>query len=412
MAASQSMTTAEVVRKTLLDEHADFLKEAVAMVVAQLMEAEISEEIGAAKGEVSPERVTHRNGYRPRAWETRVGEIELLIPRKRSGEAYFPSFLEPRKRSEQAIVAVVMEAYVNGVSTRKVDRLVEQLGIHGMTKDRVSALCRALDEQVEAFRSRPLEGEHPYLWLDAKQVKVRDRGHVYPKALVIAYAVHESGRREVIGLDIGEIETEAFWVSFLRSLRERGLRGVRLCVSDEHLGLKAAIERVLACPWQRCTVHFVRDMLRHCRPSQRGMVSAALREIFNAPSHEEAGCRVTEVISRLEEPAPRVTELLEEAELDLLAFYRFPQAHWSKLRSTNPLERVNREIGRRADVVGIFPNDAALIRLVSMPAIEANDEWLVGRSYISQKSMATLSDPRPEPNNSLNQEKEVELIAA
>jgi putative transposase len=180
------------------------------------MEAEISEEIGAAHGEVSVERTTHRNGYRPRPWEIRVGEIELPIPRKRSGEAYFPSFLEPRKRSDQAIVAVVMEAYVNGVSTRKVDRLVEQLGIHGMTKDRVSALCRALDEQVEAFRSRPLEGEHPYLWLDAKRVKVRDRGHVYPKALVIAYSVHESGRREVIGLDIGEIETEASWVSFLR----------------------------------------------------------------------------------------------------------------------------------------------------------------------------------------------------
>ena len=392
MTDGQSMTTQELVRRTLLDEHGDFLKEAVAMVVAQLMEAEITAEIGAAHGVVSAERVTHRNGYRPRMWETRVGEIELEIPKKRSGGAYFPSFLEPRRRCEQAIVAVVMEAYVNGVSTRKVDRLVEQLGIHGMTKDRVSALCRALDEQVRAFRERPLEGAHPYLWLDAKLVKVRDRGHVYPKALVIAYSVHETGRREVIGLDIGEIETEAFWVAFLRSLRERGLTGVRLCVSDEHLGLKAAIARVLACPWQRCTVHFVRDMLRHCRPAQRGMVSAALREIFNADSHEHAKARCGEVLERLTGPAPKVAELLEGAEEDLLAFYRFPAAHWPKLRSTNPLERVNREIGRRADVVGIFPNDQSAIRLAGALLIEQNDEWLVSRRYLSEESLALVLD--------------------
>jgi putative transposase len=388
MAESRSMTTPEVVAKTPLDEHADFLREAVATVAAQLMEAEIAGEIGAARGEVSLERSTHRNGYRPRSWDTRVGEIELQIPRKRSGEAYFPSFLEPRKRSEPAIVAVVMEAYVNGVSTRKVDRLVSQLGIGAMSKDRVSALCRALDEQVEAFRSRPLEGAHPYPWLDAKVVKVRDRGHVYPKALVIAYSVHESGRREVIGLDIGETETEteAFWVAFLRSLRERGLKGVQLCVSDEHLGLKAAIARVLACPWQRCTVHFRRDMLRNCRPAQRGMVSAALREIFNAESHEAAKELCGEVIGRLTEPAPKVAELLAEAEEDLLAFYRFPGAHWPKLRSTNPLERVNREVGRRSDVVGIFPNDASAIRLCGALLIEQNDEWLVSRRYLSEES--------------------------
>jgi transposase-like protein len=389
MTDTQSMTTQELVRRTLLDEHGDFLKEAVAMVAAQLMDAEVTAQIGAAHGEVCADRVTHRNGYRPRGWETRVGEIELQIPKKRSG-SYFPSFLEPRRRCEQAIVAVVMEAYVNGVSTRKVDRLVEQLGIHGMSKDRVSALCRALDDQVAAFTQRPLEGAHPYLWLDAKVVKVRDRGHVYPKALVIAYSVHETGRREVIGLDIGEIETEAFWVAFLRSLRERGLSGVRLCVSDEHLGLKHAIARVLACPWQRCTVHFVRDMLRHCRPAQRGMVSAALREIFNADSYDSARERCGDVIERLHGPAPKVAELLEGAEDDLLAFYRFPAAHWSKLRSTNPLERVNREIGRRADVVGIFPNDASAIRLAGALLIEQNDEWLVSRRYLSEESLALV----------------------
>src|SRR5438128_38097 len=212
MAEGHRMTAAELVAKVMAGEHGDFVREAVALIAHELMEAEISTEVGAELGEVSPARVTHRNGYRPRPWETRVGEIELLIPRKRQGPAYFPSFLEPRRRSEQAIVAVVLEAYVNGVSTRKVDRLVEQLGIDAMTKDRVSALCKALDEQVEAFRGRPLEGSYPYLWLDAKMVKVRDQGRVVSKALVVAYAVHDSGVREVIGLDLGEVESGAFWV--------------------------------------------------------------------------------------------------------------------------------------------------------------------------------------------------------
>jgi putative transposase len=407
MAEGQSMTTAEVVARTLLDEHADFLREAVAMVAAQLMEAEVSAEVGARRGEVSRERLTHRNGYRPRAWETRVGELELLIPRKRSGEAYFPSFLEPRRRCEQAIVACVMEAYVNGVSTRKVDRLVEQLGIQGMSKDRVSALCRCLDEQVEAFRSRPLEGGYPYLWLDAKQLKVRDGGHVRSKALVVAYAVHETGRREVIGIDLGEVESEAFWLEFLRGLRERGLSGVRLCVSDEHKGLTAAIARVLACPWQRCTVHFVRNMHQHCRPAQRSLVSAALREVFNAEGREQARARVGELVERLAPVVPKVCALLEQAEEDLLAFYAFPAAHWSKLRSTNPLERVNREIGRRADVVGIFPNDASAIRLAGALLIEQNDEWLVGRRYLSAESITLLLDD--EQNTG---EEVIELTAA
>lgn len=410
MAEGQSMTTQEVVEKVMHSEHADFLREAVAMVAAQLMEAEIAEEIGAAKGEVSAERTTHRNGYRPRPWETRVGEIELLVPRKRSGEAYFPSFLEARRPCEQAIVACVMEAYVNGVSTRKVDRLVEQLGIHGMTKDRVSALCRDLDERVEAFRNRPLEGSFPYLWLDAKHLKVRDRGHVRSKALVVAYAVHETGRREVIGIEIGETETEAFWVEFCRSLRSRGLAGVRLCVSDHHEGLKAAIAKILACPWQRCTVHFVCNMQGHCRRSDRGLVAAALREVFDASGLEEARERAGVVIERFAGTVPKVAELLEAAEEDLLAFYRFPSAHWSKLRSTNPLERVNREIGRRSDVVGIFPNDASAIRLAGALLIEQNDEWLVSRRYLSEESISLiLSEDQISPDQ---KEKEVAKLEA
>ena len=388
MAERQSMTTPEVVAKTLIDEHGDFLREAVAMVAAQLMEAEIGAEIGAGRGERSSDRATHRNGYRERLWETRVGEIELAVPKKRSGAAYFPSFLEPRRPCEQAIVAVVMEAYVNGVSTRKVDRLVEQLGISSMSKDRVSALCRELDERVDAFRNRPLEGAFPYLWLDAKHLKVRDRGSVRSKALVIAYAVHETGRREVIGIDIGETETEAFWVEFLRDLVARGLTGVRLAISDEHQGLKAAIERVLACPWQRCTVHFVRNMHGHCRRDERGLVSAALREIFDAPDAEAARERCGSVLERFRGTVPKVAELLEAAEEDLLAFYRFPAPHWPKLRSTNPLERVNREVGRRSDVVGIFPNDTSAIRLAGAMLIEQNDEWLVARRYLSVESIA------------------------
>ena len=413
MAEGQMMTTADVVAKVMAGDHGDFVRDAVALVAHELMNAEITQEIGAAHGEVSSERITHRNGYRPRPWETRVGEIELLIPRKRQGPAYFPSFLEPRRRSEQAIVAVVLEAYVNGVSTRKVDRLVEQLGIAGMTKDRVSALCKALDEHVQIFRERPLEGAYPYLWLDAKHVKVRSGPHVRSKALVIAYAVHESGVREVIGLDLGEIESEAFWVEFLRSLRARGLSGVRLAVSDQHEGLKHAIERVLACPWQRCTVHFVRNMHQHGRPSQRGLVSAALRELFQAESGEQARERMGQVIERLEPSVPKVCRLLEDAEEDLLAFYAFPDTHWPKLRSTNPLERVNREIGRRSDVVGIFPNDASVIRLAGALLIEQNDEWLVCRRYVSIESMALLDAAQDQDDEGeKNNEEVIELNAA
>jgi putative transposase len=397
------MTAVDVVAGVLAGEHGDFVREAVALVARELMEAEVSAEVGAQLGEVAPEvRSTYRNGYRPRPWETRVGEIELLIPRTRQG-SYFPSFLEPRRRSEQAIVAVVLEAYVNGVSTRKVDRLVEQLGIEGMTKDRVSALCRGLDEQVELFRGRPLEGAYPYLWLDAKHVKVRDHGRVVSKALVVAYAVHETGVREVIGLDIGEVESGSFWVEFLGSLKKRGLSGVRLAVSDQHEGLKTAIARVLGCPWQRCTVHFVRDMLAHCRRDQRGLVSAALREVFNAEDRSHARERVSHVLERLEPVAPKVCRLLEEAEEDLIAFYAFPSEHWTKLRSTNPLERVNKEIGRRSDVVGIFPNDASVIRLAGALLSEQNDEWLVQRRYLSAESMALILAGTSGPENSLDQ---------
>lgn len=397
MAESQSMTSAGVVAKALIEEHPDFLRESVAMIAAEIMEAEIARQIGAGKGEVNEARSTHRNGYRARPWATRVGEIELAVPRKRSGESYFPSFLEPRKRSEKALLGVVMEAYVNGVSTRKVDHLVSELGIR-MSKDQVSRICRELDGQVEAFRTRPLEGAYPYLWLDAKHLKVRDRGHVHSKALMVAFAVHSSGRREVIGIEIAESETEAGWAAFLRELVARGLERVRLCVSDDHLGLKAAIAKVLGCPWQRCTVHFIRNMHGHCKKGQRNMVSAALREVFNAEDLADAKERSTSVIERLAATVPKVAALLEAAEEDLLAFYRFPAAHWSKLRSTNNIERVNKEIARRSDVVGIFPNDASAIRLVGALLIEQNDEWLLTRGYLSKESIGLVLEDQAEAN--------------
>jgi transposase-like protein len=414
MAEDRMMTPADVVARAMGGEHGDLLRDAVGLVVRELMDAEVMQLTGAQRGERSSQRVTHLNGYRERAWETRVGEIELAIPRTRSGPAYFPSFLEPRRRCEQAIVSVVMEAYVNGVSTRKVDRLVEQLGIGGMSKDRVSRMCHELDEHVEQFRARPLEGAYPYLWLDAKHLKVRDRGRVVSKALVIAYAVHDTGRREVIGLDLGEVESEAFWTEFLRGLRARGLQGLRLVISDHHEGLKTAIARVLDAPWQRCCVHFVRNMHGHCRPAQRGLVSAALREVFNATDRAEAGRRLTDVLARLESIAPKVCQLLEAAEEDLLAFMAFPPEHWSKLRSTNPLERVNREIGRRSDVVGIFPNDASAIRLAGALLIEQNDEWIVCRRYLSEESMRQIlcADTVLEKSPSQDQEQGVSELPA
>jgi transposase-like protein len=399
MAESQSMTSAGVVAKALIEEHSDFLKESVAMIAAEIMEAEIGRQIGAGRGEVSEGRSTHRNGYRPRPWATRVGEIELAVPRKRSGESYFPSFLEPRKRSEKALLGVVMEAYVNGVSTRKVDHLVSELGIQ-MSKDQVSRICGELDGQVQAFRTRPLEGAYPYLWLDAKHLKVRDAGHVHSKALMVAFAVHESGRREVIGIEIAESETEAGWAAFLRELRARGLEGVRLAVSDDHLGLKAAIAKVIGSPWQRCTVHFIRNMHGHCKKGQRNMVAAALREVFNAEGLQDAKERSASVTERLAKTVPKVAALLEEAEEDLLAFYRFPAAHWSKLRSTNNIERVNKEIARRSDVVGIFPNDRSVIRLIGSLLIEQNDEWLLTRGYLSKESIGLVLEDQAEASGS------------
>jgi transposase-like protein len=389
MAGADRMTIEEVVRQVMVKEHGDVVRAAVEAVCAQLMEGEVSELVGAELGERRPEdRMTHRNGYRGREWQTRAGTVELQIPKLRRG-SYFPSFLEPRRRSEQALLAVVQQAYVCGVSTRRVDQLVESLGLR-VSKSEVSRICGALDEHVEAFRTRPLEGAYPYLFLDAKVEKVRDGGRVVNKALVIAHGVHESGRREILSIDVGEAETEAFWTEFLRGLVKRGLVGVQLAISDAHAGLKAAIAKVLGCSWQRCTVHFLRDCLGHARRDQHGLLAALIRPIFNADSQAHARDRLSEAVAHLDGRMSKIATMLEDAEPDILAFYAFAPDHWRKLRSTNPLERFNREIGRRTDVVGIFPDDQSLIRLAGMLCIEQNDEWLVGRRYLSAESISLV----------------------
>src|SRR5215208_1030714 len=404
MAGADRMTIEEVVRQVLLDEHADVIREAVKAVCAELMEVEVSAQIGAERGERRPDdRMTHRNGYRAREWQTRAGTVELQIPKIRQG-SYFPSFLEPRRRSEQALLAVIQQCYVGGVSTRRVDQLVETLGLR-VSKSEVSRICGALDEHVDAFRSRPLEGAYPYLFLDAKVEKVRDGGRVVTKALVIAHGVHESGQREILGIDVGEAETEAFWTEFLRGLVKRGLVGVKLAISDAHAGLKAAIAKVLGCAWQRCTVHFLRDCLGHARRDQHGLLAALIRPIFNADSLAQARDRLSEAVAHLDGRLGKVASMLEDAEAEILAFYAFPAAHWRKLRSTNPLERFNREVGRRTDVVGIFPDDQSLIRLAGMLCIEHNDEWLVGRGYLSAESISlVLAGPDDHTDKEIKEE--------
>ena len=411
MAGADRMTIEEVVRQVMVQEHGDVVRAAVEVVCRELMDAEVTQVVGAEFGERRPEdRMTHRNGYRAREWQTRAGTVELQIPKLRRG-SYFPSFLEPRRRSEQALLAVVQQAYVCGVSTRRVDQLVESLGLR-VSKSEVSRICGALDEHVEAFRTRPLEGAYPYVFLDAKVEKVRDGGRVVNKALVIAHGVHETGRREIVGIDVGEAETEAFWTEFLRGLVARGLVGVQLAISDAHAGLKAAIAKVLGCAWQRCTVHFLRDCLGHARRDQHGLLAALIRPIFNAASQAQARDRLSEAVAHLDGRLAKVAAMLEDAEPDILAFYAFPRDHWRKLRSTNPLERFNREIGRRTDVVGIFPDDAALIRLAGMLCIEQNDEWLVGRRYLSAESISLVLARPDDHTNKQNKEEVAQLQPA
>lgn len=370
----------------------DFLREMIGYAAHRLMELDIESLTGAAHGARDPDRMNHRNGYRERLWETRAGTVELRIPKLRKG-SYFPGFLEPRRMAEKALTAVIQEAYVQGISTRSVDDLVQALGMTGISKSQVSRLCGEIDEKVKAFLDRPLEGEWPYLWLDATYLKVRHDGHIVSVAAIVAVGVNSAGRREVLGLAIGPSEAETFWTDFLRRLARRGLRGVKLVISDAHEGLKAAVAKLLNATWQRCRVHFMRNALAHAGKQGRRVVSAFIGTAFAQNDAEAARTQWRQVADQLRPRVPKLAAMMDEAEPDVLAYMSFPPAHRTKLHSTNPIERLNGEIKRRTDVVGIFPNEDAIVRLVGAILLEQNDEWAVQRSrYMSLETIAPLSD--------------------
>lgn len=404
MADDFRMALEELLRKAQLEGDVDFLRDGMQVMAQALMELEVSQHVGAEPYERTATRTGQRNGTREREWDTRVGTIELKVPRVRDGR-FYPSLLDPRKRMERALVALVQEAYVQGVSTRRVDDLVKSLGMAGISKSQVSRLCKELDAEVERFRTRRLEGRYPYVWLDATFLTVRKDGRVVSMAVVIAIGVNQHGEREVLGLDVGPSEDGAFWLSFLRSLVARGLSGVRLVISDAHEGLKGAIAAVLhGASWQRCRVHFVRTALTSVPKSAQQMVAATIRTVFVQPDATNAREQWERVTESFRGRFDRVATLMDEAREDVLAYLAFPQNHWTQIWSHNPLERLNKEIKRRTDVVGIFPNEAAVIRLVGAVLAEQHDEWQVSRRYFSAESLALLDKPK--------EVQQIEMLAA
>ena len=401
------MTDDTIALRALLEKGSDasVLRDMIGFAAHRLMELETETRCGAAHGERSPERHVQRNGHRDRDWETRAGTVELRIPKLRKG-SYFPSFLEPRRTAEKALTAVIQEAYVQGVSTRNVDALVQAMGGSGVSKSEVSRLCAELDERVGAFLDRPIEGDWPYLWLDATYVKARRDHRIVSVAVIVAVAVNTDGRREVLGMATGNSEAETFWTEFLRSLTRRGLRGVKLVVSDAHEGLKAAASRVLGATAQRCRVHFLRNAMAHAGKSQRRIVSAWIGTAFAQDDASSARQQWRVVADQLRPRVSKLAELMDKAEPDVLAYMDFPPAHRAKpgeplgstLHSTNPLERLNGEIKRRSNVVGIFPNEAAVTRLVGALLLEQNDEWATQRRYMTLETLTPISD---DPNVSL-----------
>ena len=378
----------------------DFLRLIAENVLQLIMEADVDGLIGAGRYERGEARQTWRNGYRERSLDTRLGTLNLKIPKMRSG-AYFPGFLEPRKTVEKALVAVIQEAWINGVSTRKVDELVQAMGMTGISKSSVSKLCKDIDERVNAFLKRPLADDWAYLWLDATYLKVREGGRIVSVAAIIAVAVNTEGKREIVGLQIGPSEAEPFWTSFLRDLVRRGLTGVKLVISDAHEGLKAAITRVLGATWQRCRVHAMRNALAYVPKGQHTMVAAAIRQAFIQPDHDNAVQTWRHVADQLRARWPKLGAFMDDAEADVLAYMAFPAQHRTKLHSTNPLERLNKEVKRRADVVGIFPNEDSIVRLIGAVLLEANDEWQLQHRYMQVEAMADLIPPATEEEKPL-----------
>ncbi|MFZ2869984.1 IS256 family transposase [Zavarzinia sp.] len=388
------MTDDTIALRTLLEKGSDasFLRDMIGFAAERLMALETESLCGAAPGERSPDRRNQRNGYRERDWQTRAGTVELRIPKLRQG-SYFPAFLEPRRMSEKALTAVIQEAYIQGVSTRSVDDLVKAMGMEGISKSQVSRLCAEIDERVQTFLNRPIEGDWPYIWLDATYVKARRDHHIVSVAVIVAVGVNNDGRREVLGMTVGHSEAEPFWVEFLRGLARRGLRGVKLVVSDAHEGLKAAITKILSATWQRCRVHFMRNAIAHAGKTQRRIVSAWVGTAFAQDDASSARKQWRHVADELRPRVPKLAALLDGAEADVLAYMNFPAQHRARLHSTNPLERLNGEIKRRSEVVGIFPNEAAVTRLIGALLLEQNDEWAVQRArYMSLETIAPLSD--------------------